>query len=129
MLKISREVDLALLLLTDLSSRERVVSLKEWAEKRGLPYRYLSKIAVKLKKKGVLASKEGRDGGYWLKKKSEEVKVREVVEILEGPVMATKCVGQSKCECEEICSHKGFMKKLSKIVEEKLEEVSIKDLC
>ena len=69
MLKISKEVDLALLLLTDLLQGKNWVSLKEWAEAKNLPYRFLSKIAIKLTKGGYLKSREGRVGGYKLKKR------------------------------------------------------------
>ncbi len=129
MLKVSREVDLALLLLTDLVKNKKSVGLKTWAEERGLPYRYLSKIAVRLKKKGILKSKEGREGGYRLGKRAKNIKVMEVVEILSGPVAAVKCLTGEDCVCEKFCSHKSLMSKLSKAVENQLSKVTIEDLC
>jgi len=129
MLKVSREVDLALLLLTDLAKNKKSVGLKMWAEKRDLPYRYLSKIAVRLKKKGILKSKEGREGGYRLGKKAKDIKVMEVVKILSGPVAAVKCLTGEKCACSEFCSHRSLMSKLSKAVENQLSKVTIEDLC
>ncbi len=130
MLKISREVELGLLLVVELARKPReMVGLKDWSEKRGLPYRFLSKVAVKLKKAKLLKSKEGREGGYSLAKSAGKIKVGEVITTLEGPVEPVKCMSGGVCDCEAFCGHKDLMGSLSKAVEKRLAIVSIKDLA
>jgi Rrf2 family protein len=129
MLRISREVDLGLLLLVELARSNELVGLKEWAEKRGLPYRYLSKVAVRLKKAGLLKSKEGREGGYSLGKMAKQIKIGEVIEVLEGPIAPVSCMRGMKCACSDYCGHKSLMVKLAEVVEKQLGEVSLEDLC
>ncbi len=130
MLKISREVELGLLLVVELARKPKeMVGLKDWAEKRGLPYRFLSKVAVKLKKAKLLKSKEGREGGYLLAKLASKIKVGEVIKALEGPVKPVKCMSGEVCGCESWCGHKDLMSGLSKAVEKQLAKVTIKDLA
>jgi Rrf2 family protein len=131
MLKMSREVDLGLLLMVELAglNQEEVLGLRIWAEERGLPYRFLSKIAVKLKKAGLLKSKEGREGGYRLGKLAKKISVGEVMRVLEGPMAVVPCLEGRKCEAEDFCRQKVLMGKLSKVVRGQLDKVSLKDLC
>lgn len=131
MLKMSREVDLGLLLMVELAglNQEEVLGLRVWTEERGLPYRFLSKIAVKLKKAGLLKSKEGREGGYRLGKLARKISVGEVMRVLEGPMVVVPCLEGRKCEAEGFCRQKVLMGKLSKVVRGQLDKVSLKDLC
>jgi len=131
MLKISREVDLGLLLMVELTRLRRgeAVGLKTWAEERSLPYRFLSKIAVKLKKAGLLKSKEGREGGYRLARSGKKINVGEVIRALEGSVAAVPCLQGIECKAEGFCRQKVLMSKLSKVMSKQLEKVSLEDLC
>lgn len=131
MLKISREVDLSLLLMVELAGlgKNEVLGLKNWTEENGLPYRFLSKVAVKLKKAGLLKSKEGREGGYKLGKAVKNIDVGEIVEAIEGPVAPVRCLQGLSCDYEGICGHKKIMSKLAKVVNDNLSEVSLKEIC
>ena len=64
MFKISREVDLGLLWLTELVGVKKPVGLKEWSEQRGLPYRFLSKVALRSVKN--LSIKPGKQEVFWM---------------------------------------------------------------
>jgi Rrf2 family protein len=130
MLQISREVELGLLLMVEMARKpDEITGLKDWAEKRNLPYRYLSKIAVKLKKAKLLFSKEGRDGGYGLAKSAQKIKIGEVVKALEGSQKPVKCLRGVSCECKSWCGHQALMGKLVVAVEGQLDRVSLKDIC
>jgi len=131
MLKISRETDLGLLLMVELAKFPvgKTVGLKTLAEKKGLPYRFLSKMAVKLKKAGLLKSREGREGGYRLARLAGKISVGEVIRALEGPVAAVRCLQGIKCEAEGFCQQKKLMSKLSKAMSDQLDKVSLEELC
>ena len=129
MIQITREVELGLLLMVELARKpDELVGLKEWAEKRSLPYRFLSKVAVKLKKAKLLKSKEGREGGYGLFKPAKKIKVGEIITALEGPLEPVRCLSGASCGCEDWCGHRDFMGKLVSVVEKQLSEVSLDDL-
>lgn len=130
MLKISREIELGLLLMAELARQpKQLTGLKDWAEERGLPYRFSSKVAVKLKKAKLLKSKEGREGGYRLAKAADKIKIKEIMVALEGPMTPVSCLAGRKCSLMEFCGHRSLLMKLVKVMEKQLNKVSLKDLC
>lgn len=125
MLKISRELDLALLLMSELQFKKSL-SLSEWAKEKKLPYRFLSKIAGKLKKAGLIESREGREGGYWLTKK---ITVGEVIKAIERDKGIVACLRGEKCQAIKFCRQRKILAKLNQVIEEQLGKISLKDLC
>jgi len=123
-LKISREADLGLLLMAELS-RKKNLSLSEWTKEKKLPYRFLSKIAGKLKRAKLIVSREGREGGYYLTK---ETTVGEIFKALEGKKAAVVCLRGKKCPAAKFCRQRKIFLKLFKIVEKQLNRIKLKDL-
>ena len=71
------------------------------AERENISLKYLERILVELKKKGILASKKGKGGGYYLLKPANETKMTQVMRALEGPIAMVPCVSLNyyeKCE-------------------------------
>lgn len=72
--------------------------------------KFLESILLTLKKNGILASKKGKGGGYYLLKEPNEIKISAVIRVLEGPIAMLPCVSLNyyeKCDdCinEELCS-------------------------
>lgn len=65
---------------------------RDLAEGARLPANYLSKILLSLRNAGILTTMRGSGGGYRLKKKPEEIRLIEVVEIFEGPRALPACL-------------------------------------
>lgn len=74
------------------------VLVKEIAKRQGVSERYLEHIMLSLKKAGFLRSIKGGKGGYEFLKDPKEIRIKNVVEVLEGPIVPVECVGR-----EEIC--------------------------
>ena len=68
-----------------------------------------------LRKAGFLGSKKGKGGGYYLRRQPEEIKMVEVMRILEGPVSMVPCVSLNfyekcdDCPDEMACSVHSLM--------------------
>lgn len=129
MLKISRKGDYGLLLLTTLAEKGvgKVVSLKDISQSRRMPYKFLSQIAPVLVEAGILGSKEGAGGGYYLKSEPSQISVGEVLELLEGPVAPVACMRES-CSCEPDCVQKNMMEKMADTFKNTMQEYSLADL-
>lgn len=112
MFKISTKGDYGLLLIASLaekaSSRKQFISLKEIAEEKKLSLKYISKIISLLKRAGLVESREGRDGGYRLKKPPEKITIMQILEALEGPLIPVRCCAnkKNKCGSESFCNVK-----------------------
>ena len=72
------------------------------AEKEQISHKFLERILLDLKKAGFLGSKKGKGGGYYLIRKASEIKMTEVIRVLEGPIAMLPCVSLNYYErCED----------------------------
>lgn len=53
---------------------------------QAIPPKYLENILSELRRSGIVASRRGSDGGYWLARPPAEVNVAEVIRAVEGPL-------------------------------------------
>lgn len=89
-LLLAREASRGPILVEELSTRERI------------PRKFLEAILLELKHRGIVQSRKGRGGGYFLGRKPAEITLGEVVRVLDGPLAAVSCVSQTAyMPCEE----------------------------
>ncbi len=77
------------------------VLISELAKRERIPQKFLEAILLDLKNHGILQSKKGKGGGYYLGRPPAEITVGQVVRALEGPLAPVSCVSQlayQKCE-------------------------------
>ena len=98
-------------------------------QKLGLPRSFLVKIARDLIRAGLVGSKEGRGGGYFLTCDPDTTTLKTIVESLEGPVSLAACVHGDRCPFVDYCPHKGFMRKVTGDVERVLARYTLRDVC
>ena len=81
------------------------VLISEISTKKRVPLKFLENILLELKKAGILESKKGKGGGYYLKKDPADIKVVTIVRLVNGPVAMLPCVSLNfykRCEnCDE----------------------------
>jgi Rrf2 family protein len=94
----------ALLALAQRPEQEPVL-IAELAAQERIPKKFLEFILLVLRNKGILQSKRGRGGGYFLGRKPEAISLGEVIRALDGPLAPVPCVSHTayrKCdECED----------------------------
>ena len=61
-------------------------SVREIAERTGLPQPYLEQILLALKGAGLVRSKRGVGGGYVLAREPEELTLAQVISAVDGPI-------------------------------------------
>ena len=82
----------------------RPVLVKEIAGRLNIPFHFLGKIVQGMVKAGVLASYKGRNGGVALARSTEQIKLREIVEAIDGPDLLKGCVlGLLECSSDHPC--------------------------
>ena len=81
------------------------VLIAEIALKKKIPLKFLEGILLELKLAGILDSKKGKGGGYYLAKQPAEVKVATIIRLVNGPIAMLPCVSlyfYKRCEnCNE----------------------------
>ena len=133
MLRFSKKVEYALIALMDLADlREDPVTAKTVAQNYQLPYELLGKVMQTLTKNGLLNSVQGVKGGYALGKSPEKISIKEVIEILEGPISITSCgihsEDHSDCDLLSTCTIKSPMEIIQHELEKYFSNISLKDL-
>ena len=107
----------AMLLLAGEPDR-RPVLIADLAERQQLPKKFLEAILLELKRHGLLGSKKGKGGGYFLGRDPAKITLGQVIRILDGPLALIPCVSQTaymKCdECvdEQTCGIRLAMKEV-----------------
>ena len=76
----------ALLSLTLHASEAGPTSVRDIAERTGLPQPYLEQILLALKGAGLVRSKRGVGGGYVLAKSPADIKVSDIISAVDGPI-------------------------------------------
>lgn len=110
------------------------VLISEISEKEGISQKFLEAILLNLKRNGILGSKKGKGGGYYLLKKPDEIQMVHVIRLLEGPIAWLPCVSLNyyekcdDCDNEEECSLNHLMIEVRDNILSVLENKTLKDL-
>lgn len=130
MFTINNKSDYALVLLGQLIKKEKdFVPLSKLVKKTQLPPRFVARIAADLVRHGILASKEGKIGGYKIVKKLSKVTLFEFLKVFEKDVYLVKCQNSKyHCDFKKVCNHNySFSKKLTGIVTKELHRWTLGD--
>jgi len=79
------------------------IQIRDIAESEKIPQRFLESILLELRKLGILGSKLGKEGGYYLLKKPGNVTLSEVVRHFEGTIALMYCVSEKAYRPCEFC--------------------------
>jgi Rrf2 family protein len=88
------------LLSLALHAADRPTSVKEIAERTGLPQPYLEQILLAIKGAGLVRSKRGVGGGYVLARPPSEITLADVIAAVDGPLTSAP---DSHDHCEGHC--------------------------
>jgi len=69
----------------------RIYSVDEIFEKLKIPYRYLRKLMTNLTKSEFIDSIQGKNGGYKISKKPEEINLLDIISIVDPEYLSVKC--------------------------------------
>lgn len=100
---LSKKTKYGLKALSYLARQEQHVPvlISEISASENISKKFLESILLTLKKSGVLASKKGKGGGYYLLKQPNEIKISSIIRMLEGPIAMLPCVSLNyyqKCD-------------------------------
>jgi Rrf2 family protein len=89
--RVSAKVDYALRACLELAaSPPGPVKGERIATAQAIPPKFLENILLDLRQAGVVASRRGVEGGYWLARPAEEISVADVIRAVEGPIASVR---------------------------------------
>jgi Rrf2 family protein len=88
---------------------EGPVQLTEIAEAQNIPPKFLTVMLSQMIREGLVASRRGRDGGYWLARPPAQISYGEIVRLTRGSLGLLPCASRyayeqcKNCITEEKC--------------------------
>ena len=109
---------------------DRVVLISEISREQRIPESFLAKIFQRLSKAGLLRSVRGANGGFSLGKPPKQITMREVIEVLEGPITLNRCLRkEGECESEKACPLHPVWEEVQQRFLEILDRTTMEDLA
>jgi Rrf2 family protein len=123
----------ALLVLAQEAGRGPVL-VSELADRDAIPKKFLEAILLDLKRHGLVESKKGKGGGYFLRRGPAEVTFGDAIRALEGPLALVPCVSQTaymtcdECVDERTCGVRVAMKEVRDATARILDHTTLADV-
>ncbi len=131
-MRITLESDYALRIVGELAQINNIVDAKTISERTFVTQKFALKILHKLVKGGIVASHKGAKGGYELNKSPDNITLKQVIELIDGPIAIVRCLESSECcsmnSDKSSCMYHHIFDKISFEVAMKLESITISDV-
>ena len=86
-MRVSAKVDYALRAALELAAAgDGPTKGERISQAQDIPLKFLENILLELRHGGLVQSQRGADGGYWLARPAEEIKLADVIRAVEGPL-------------------------------------------
>ena len=121
LLYLARQYDKGPILIADLARDEKI------------PKKFLEAILLALKNNGILHSKKGKGGGYYLGRHPKTITFGQAIRVMEGPLAPVPCVSETsyatcgECQNEATCGIRLVMKEVRDAIAGILDGTSLAD--
>lgn len=110
-----------------------MLQIKDISQREQISPKFLEQILLTLKNAGLLHSKMGVGGGYYLARPASEITLGQIFRILDGPVAPIRCVSQmayEPCGCpdEQTCGLRLVMSDVRNAIADILDNTSLADI-
>jgi Rrf2 family protein len=122
LVKLAKEYNNGPVLINSISQTERI------------PKKFLEAILFDLKQFGILGSKKGKGGGYFLIKRPEEINLADIIRHIDGAIALIPCVTYKyyqpcqHCKDEHTCGIRSIVKDIRDETVNLLKKISLSDI-
>ena len=131
MLKISTKTRYALRSLLEMATRkdQKIFRLEELSKHQLISRKYLENIFAGLRRSGIVQSRVGKNGGFYLPAKSFNVSLLEIQEALEGRITLVHCLNaRPRCQRLSFCPANMIWNEVNEDFRKALASRKLKDL-
>jgi FeS assembly SUF system regulator len=131
MLRITKKVDYAILILAYLTSHQtRPNSAREIAETYQIPRPVVANLLKTLAKAGLIVSQRGNQGGYLFVQDADELHLADILRAVDGEFAFASCSNpQEECPRSGSCPAEPALRRVHRAILGVLESVSIAELA
>ena len=133
-MRLTRKGEYALRAMIVLARRHGAgpIRIQEVATAERIPRKFLEQILLELRHAGLVHSKRGAGGGYYLARGPETISFAEIVRTIDGPLAPLSCVSShapERCDHQETCGLYSVMLEARDAVADVMENATLKDAC
>ena len=108
---------------------EGPILLRDIAQRQQISLRYLEHLITPLIAGGLVRSTRGAGGGVLLARPPEEIRLSEVIQLLEGSIAPVECINNpGVCSRSELCVTRDIWGEMKKAMNGVLESTTLQDL-
>ena len=131
-MRITLESDYALRIVSALAVSNSITDAKTLSEKTSVTIRFTLKILHKLVQGNLVSSFKGTNGGYKLKADASSITLKNVIELIDGPIIIARCLDSGEsCSLNHdkaSCIYHHIFDTISLDVAKKLNAITIADV-
>jgi Rrf2 family transcriptional regulator, cysteine metabolism repressor len=106
------------------------VQLKDIAERQRISLSYLEHLIIPLVAAGIIQTVRGAHGGIKLSRPPQQIKLSEILEVLEGPLAPVDCLkDKQSCPRSGACATQDIWDEMKKAMKNVLEANTLQDLA
>ncbi len=112
-----------------LNYKKGPVLLRDIAKRQEISERYLERMMTALVAAGLVRSLRGKHGGFSLAKSPVEIKLSEIIQVVEGSIAPVACVDDPKlCNRVNICITRDIWGKMKKAILKVLDSITLENM-
>jgi len=105
------------------------IQLREIAQRQEISGRYLERMMTALVSMGLVISSRGKHGGFCLAKPPEEIRLSQIIQVVEGSIAPVSCVDDPKlCNRVDICVTRDIWERLKNAMSGILDSITLQDM-
>lgn len=104
------------------------LSIKIISQRQGISEYYLEQLFSPLRKAKLINSIRGAQGGYVLGREPKEIKVSDIMYVLEGPIEIAECIDGVNCDNVDCCATRLLWTKIKNSIDDVMEGITLQDI-
>ena len=124
----SRYAVRAVYALLRLGGESQPVNILKILEFEDISKKYLEQIFTRLKSINVIVGSRGVGGGYMFARNPSEINLKEIIDVMDGPLKTADCGAEGECSNFSCCPVNWLWAGLEKICDNYLEKITVSDL-
>lgn len=104
------------------------VSIKTISKRQNISEYYLEQLFSPLRKADLIKSIRGAQGGYVLNKEPKDIKISDIIYVLEGPIEVSDCVEGTSCDNLQYCATRILWKKIQDSIDSVIKSITLQDI-